>query len=344
MPRSKPEQRLVFQLVKAASVVELAQRALPELVDAFEAEHVAAFVESPDGSMLGFSPDDMGEYVTQYSDVYAADDPMHRAKQASPHSVKIITRIADRRTVNASLAYQEFYRPRKLEHVLVAQLVKAKDGLPGIGITISRNKRRGDFTEQNLRFLRRVFPLFAATGDRLASGASSLRSLDALSALVDSTDQIGALIVFDADGTAVWQSREAIEKYSGLADVRLPQAARMLCRGSTLLTPELLQFSLLRSGRPIRVDFSLMGGFAVAKLRDEKAPTGVEVFAASKGLTRAETAVLGLLCQGLTNAEIGRKLFVSHATVRTHVDHLRTKLGVSSRLQIALMAQAKRTN
>jgi DNA-binding CsgD family transcriptional regulator len=48
-------------------------------------------------------------------------------------------------------------------------------------------------------------------------------------------------------------------------------------------------------------------------------------------LTERELDVLGLVAQGLTNREISRQLFISPATVRTHLEHIYDKLGVRSR-------------
>ena len=44
-----------------------------------------------------------------------------------------------------------------------------------------------------------------------------------------------------------------------------------------------------------------------------------------------ESEVLALVAQGLTNAEIGRKLYISEATVKTHLLRACAKLGVSGR-------------
>lgn len=52
-------------------------------------------------------------------------------------------------------------------------------------------------------------------------------------------------------------------------------------------------------------------------------------------LTTAERAVVELVVEGLTNKQIGAKLFVSHRTVDTHVSHVLTKLGFTSRVQLA---------
>jgi DNA-binding CsgD family transcriptional regulator len=48
-------------------------------------------------------------------------------------------------------------------------------------------------------------------------------------------------------------------------------------------------------------------------------------------LTEREVEVLALVAQGLTNRQISRRLFISPATVRTHLEHIYDKLGVRSR-------------
>jgi DNA-binding NarL/FixJ family response regulator len=53
--------------------------------------------------------------------------------------------------------------------------------------------------------------------------------------------------------------------------------------------------------------------------------------AARETLSARETQVLLLAGRGLTNAQIGRELFVSEATVKTHLLRAYAKLGVSSR-------------
>ena len=55
-------------------------------------------------------------------------------------------------------------------------------------------------------------------------------------------------------------------------------------------------------------------------------------------LSPREKEVLALLAQGLSNAEIGRALFISPVTVKVHVRHVYEKLGVRSRAAAALRA------
>jgi len=59
-------------------------------------------------------------------------------------------------------------------------------------------------------------------------------------------------------------------------------------------------------------------------------------------LTPTEIKVVGLVAEGLSNPQIGAKLFLSHRTVATHVSHILSKLGVHSRIDIAREAAGQR--
>jgi DNA-binding CsgD family transcriptional regulator len=60
---------------------------------------------------------------------------------------------------------------------------------------------------------------------------------------------------------------------------------------------------------------------------------------ATRGLTPRELDVLRLLGSGATNAEIGRKLYISPKTASVHVTAILRKLGVTGRVQAATVAE-----
>lgn len=58
-------------------------------------------------------------------------------------------------------------------------------------------------------------------------------------------------------------------------------------------------------------------------------------------LTGSEQRVVSLVAQGLSNPEIAERLYVSRRTVETHLAHAFTKLGVGSRVELALAASKR---
>lgn len=70
------------------------------------------------------------------------------------------------------------------------------------------------------------------------------------------------------------------------------------------------------------------------------APTTYVGHAKNDEFTERELEVLRALVEGLSNAEIGQRLFLSVSTVKTHVQHLLDKTGLENRTQLAVATRA----
>ena len=96
------------------------------------------------------------------------------------------------------------------------------------------------------------------------------------------------------------------------------EAVRVVARGDALLAPSVTrrlidEFARLHPTVPLHPD----------RLRE---------------LTPRETEVLRLVAEGLSNAEIARRLVLSEETVKTHVSKVLTKLGLRDRAQAVVVA------
>jgi DNA-binding NarL/FixJ family response regulator len=60
------------------------------------------------------------------------------------------------------------------------------------------------------------------------------------------------------------------------------------------------------------------------------------------GLTAREAEVLTLLASGLSNTEIAQRLYLSHATVKTHINRIFAKTGARDRAQAVRYAYQHR--
>ena len=70
---------------------------------------------------------------------------------------------------------------------------------------------------------------------------------------------------------------------------------------------------------------------------DESSAEAVRAVGADGALER----VVDLVVEGLTNPQIGERLYVSPRTVQTHLAHIFAKLGISTRTQLAAQATHK---
>ena len=99
---------------------------------------------------------------------------------------------------------------------------------------------------------------------------------------------------------------------------RLFDAVRVVAAGEALLAPTVTR--------------RLISEFA--RLR----PAALAPAAAVAQLTARETEVLRLLAEGLSNAEIARRLVITEETVKTHVSRVLHKLALRDRAQAVVMA------
>jgi DNA-binding NarL/FixJ family response regulator len=173
--------------------------------------------------------------------------------------------------------------------------------------------------EEAVELTRRLLPdvvLMDIRMPRLDGVAATRRIVDA-----GLPARVLVLTTFDLDEYVVGALRAGA---SGFVTKDVPaddlvDAIRVVAAGDAVVAPRILR--------------RLLDQFA-GDLPDPAAATPPAV----DRLTEREHEVLVHLARGLSNAEIARELYVSETTVKTHVGHVLTKLGVRDRVQAVVHA------
>ncbi len=157
-----------------------------------------------------------------------------------------------------------------------------------------------------------------------------------------------SLLLWNADGELAWLSVKARHQLEAAECQSSVERASRLALSQLQRKDDRTHDSLL--GRPrqvgsvagaaLFVEFSRLAGpdgrsWLVAELEEREGTSGDLA-----RLSAAEARVLRLLVRGLSNREIGIELSVSNETVKTHVKHVLSRLGVSSRAKAASVARA----
>jgi len=153
-------------------------------------------------------------------------------------------------------------------------------------------------------------------------GMDGLEAARLIAAMAD-PPKVVMLTTFDLDDYVYEALRSGASgfllKDSPRAD--LVAAIRAAAAGDALLAPSVTR--------------RLIEAFARRPAQTAPSPSRLAALAA---LTGREQDVLLLLARGHSNAEIAAALFVSEATVKTHVGNLLSKLGLRDRVQAVILA------
>jgi len=134
------------------------------------------------------------------------------------------------------------------------------------------------------------------------------------------TARVLVMTTFDLDEYALAALRNGASGFmlKDTPPADLVSAVRAVASGDAVVSPSVTRRLLDR----------FLGG-SNGQLRD---PRELDV------LTEREREVLVLVARGLSNAEIAQKLFLSEATVKTHVGRILSKLNLRDRVQAVVLA------
>lgn len=186
----------------------------------------------------------------------------------------------------------------------IADLIDSADGIAVVG--------EASTAAEALQRIPAVRPQVAILDARLPDGSgievcrqvrSTLPEVQCL--ILTSYDDEDAVFAAVLAGAAAFLLKE-------VRGSRLVDAVRQVAAGRSLLEPKVTEAVLARLRSPMPVDKRLAS------------------------LTAREREVLELIAEGLTNRQIGQRLFLAEKTVKNYVSALLAKLGMQRRTQAAV--------
>lgn len=348
---------IVRAAAEATTLDDLDAEAVPLLERAFDA-HLTAVLQFDDEGLPCFRAGNLNRCAPKlYFDDYFSDDPITLNNRQ--HNQKIIVTDADvdRAQFEKSTAFNEYYRSRDVGRVLATRMVASTWYVPtSVMIGLFRADSQPAYSPRDVEALARVLPSLEAVARRSRRAEIERRTYSVMSAALEHSDA-RPRVALDRYGHLLWASESGerlLGTHSGrgrtLPDEIAGPARRLAAFAVADAKLEDVAFSSevrVTEMVSLHVDFRVSRTasgepFIIADLQ-EKNPDSATMRVASRQLTRAEASVLECLRLGLSNAEIAQRLFVSVPTVKTHVHRVLQKLGVSSRLQAALVPASEGT-
>lgn len=113
--------------------------------------------------------------------------------------------------------------------------------------------------------------------------------------------------------------------------------AAVLAGANGYLLKEVRATRLVEAIRQVNAGASLLDPAVVARVTAKMRAAASETTPLD-GLTRRETEILALIAEGLSNREIGLRLYLAEKTVKNYVSGILAKLGMQRRTQAAVLA------
>jgi ATP/maltotriose-dependent transcriptional regulator MalT len=201
--------------------------------------------------------------------------------------------------------------------------------------------------------IRVAFRYFGPTYIRLAladgdhdAAQSAVEGIELLSQTAGSRSMAGMVLLcrgmVDSNHATLLEAVEVLRGAGRPLDfaVACEQASEALSRAREPIRAHEMQLEAIAIYEGLRAHRDIRR--AIAGLRgdrdDRRRTRGRRPVTGWESLSPTERRVVALVAEGLSNAAVAERMFVSRRTVETHVYHLFQKLGVASRVELALLA------
>ncbi len=353
------------------SVPEMRAKVARSLKQVFRAEGVAFFLGDREfGTIDNASLVGVGmnrRYLDRWVRHYSHHDPFQQEGPSKSTVCKVDDILPYKRWVNLKI-YNEFYRPQNIHYKLSISLRSSARILGLIGMF--RPKEHQDFSERDVVKARILAPHLATALEHIIQLPQNEGTRNPFGGCSSEFPLFGA-IVLDHELRPIYWNSEAKEiclafgraqrswlKDLTVEDPAIPSEILDDCLELKGLFENGQRPSYLRRQRVIDAGqykrFQVTSSLVEHSSREVSHPRFMvhlldlsefyKVRQESPGeeyrLTKREVDIVRCVCQGLTNDEIGERLYISRFTVETHLKNIFDKTGVKHRAGLASLLQS----
>jgi DNA-binding CsgD family transcriptional regulator len=364
----------IFNIIHIAncqlSLSEMRTRVGRSLRETFDANGVVFFLGDKDlkaidnANLAGIDVD--LHYLNQWVRYFCHDDPFQQRPFSRSPVCKVDDLLPYHRWVNLRI-YNEFYRPQNIHYKLSISLRSSNKVLGLIGIF--RTREQQDFSGGEMAKARILAPHLTTALENVFffSGMDEGRHFP--EGRGNRSPLFGVLILDDHLRPVYWSSeakefcqmlcriQQASVNKAGVEDLPLPYEILQDCStlqkslqsGDQLASYRRRRTMAAGPSRRFQVISSLFESSSredssfrfVVYLMDDSGngKTTGETLRDQYLLTKREVDIVRCVCQGLTNDEIGEKLYISRFTVETHLKNIFDKTKVKHRAGLAGLLQ-----
>ena len=294
------------------------------------------------------------KFLIQFRDYYHRQDPFIKGLQLSGASVLTTEQLISFKDLTRCEYYNDFLRPQKIHHQMSIYL-KSDQRLFGI-LSLFRPQNAKPFSSVDMAKADLMAPYLSGALEKSMISQKMVERRSFIDSIVAGLPYKG-IMVMDTSLEPIYQDKNAIRILSDLNRAEkpgdasfepLPRDLYLPCKD--LLTsvgqdqafePRQVQFDLVSPGGKQKVSIQLRlitnrdQNPLLLLCFDPEEPLSCLVERSKKyGLTRREMEVASLLSEGLTNKEIGKRLFISEYTVENHLRSIYRKVGVTNRTAV----------
>jgi DNA-binding CsgD family transcriptional regulator len=279
------------------------------------------------------------ENMDRFKKYYYRLDPFLR-HFPPPQTVMTMEQVAPAGKLIDSEYYNDFLRPQSI-HYQMTVTARVEGKVAGV-VALFRPKKNRDFSPNDLAKAAMCAPYLSSAMERLVYADRALKRQRAAEAIAAALPCRG-VVVADEALNVIYQNHQA-EKLMGRdqSETSLPPEIARICReclDSKKREPSSLLIETDDRQRPVEIQVRRVaagGGrpLFLISFGPEDAAAGWIAKLEQKGVSRREMEVAQLVLDGLTNMEIGKRLYISLHTVENHLKNIFRKMSVKNRTSL----------